>query len=299
MDDSWCSEGKTSQEIPCNPSSTIFPQPITPTSQSRSLLPLSPPLNAHHHTGEDRLSLVSRNLAILRSIFDSMQPINPDAILLLVANPVDVITHFARKISGLPPSQVLGTGTSLDSARLRGALATELDVAPNSVNAFVLGEHGDSQFVRIIYQLHSTYPKPNLQVHWSGVSVGTTPLSLLHGSSLTPEFKDRVSKHTAGAAASIIAAKGCTAFGIGNIAASLCKYILYDQRTVRPVSFYQEDLGVTLSMPAVVGRKGIVRSIPVELDEEEKKALEKTAKALREVIEKSEKELDKMEKEDK
>ena len=76
-----------------------------------------------------------------------MQPINPDTVLLLVANPVDILTHFARQISGLPANQVLGTGTSLDSARLRGRLARELEVAPNSVNAFVLGEHGDSQFV--------------------------------------------------------------------------------------------------------------------------------------------------------
>lgn len=99
------------------------------------------------HEGEDRISLLSRNLQILKSIFDAMQPINPDTVLLLVANPVDVLTHFARKISGLPPRQVLGTGTSLDSARLRGAISRDLDVAPNSVNAFVLGEHGESQFV--------------------------------------------------------------------------------------------------------------------------------------------------------
>lgn len=76
-----------------------------------------------------------------------MQPLNKDSVLLMVANPVDILTHFARKLSGLPPSQVLGTGTSLDSARLRGILAQKLEVAPNSINAFVLGEHGENQFV--------------------------------------------------------------------------------------------------------------------------------------------------------
>ena len=76
-----------------------------------------------------------------------MKPLNKDAIILVVSNPVDIITHFARQLSGLPPTQVIGSGTSLDSARLRGRLAQELEVSPNSVNAYVLGEHGDSQFV--------------------------------------------------------------------------------------------------------------------------------------------------------
>lgn len=76
-----------------------------------------------------------------------MKPLNKDAIILLVSNPVDILTHFARELSGLPPTQVFGSGTSLDSARLRGRLAQELEVSPNSVNAYVLGEHGDSQFV--------------------------------------------------------------------------------------------------------------------------------------------------------
>jgi L-lactate dehydrogenase len=102
---------------------------------------------AKQKTGESRLSLLSRNLHILSSIFGAMKPISEDAILLLVANPVDILTYFARKMSGLRESQVLGTGTSLDSARLRGILAQKAEVAPNSIDAYVLGEHGDSQFV--------------------------------------------------------------------------------------------------------------------------------------------------------
>lgn len=102
---------------------------------------------AKQKPGESRLSLLSRNLHILESIFSAMAPISPHTILLLVANPVDILTYFARKMSGLPESQVLGTGTSLDSARLRGLLAEEAEVAPSSIDAYVLGEHGDSQFV--------------------------------------------------------------------------------------------------------------------------------------------------------
>jgi L-lactate dehydrogenase len=104
---------------------------------------------AKQKIGESRLSLLSRNLHILESIFGAMAPISPHTILLLVANPVDILTYFAQKMSGLPEAQVLGTGTSLDSARLRGILADKAEVAPNSIDAYVLGEHGDSQFVRI------------------------------------------------------------------------------------------------------------------------------------------------------
>lgn len=102
---------------------------------------------AKQKPGESRLSLLSRNLHILESIFGAMRPISENAVLLLVANPVDILTYFARRMSGLRENQVLGTGTSLDSARLRGILAREAEVAPSSIDAYVLGEHGDSQFV--------------------------------------------------------------------------------------------------------------------------------------------------------
>ncbi|KAH7391890.1 l-lactate dehydrogenase-like protein [Pyrenochaeta sp. MPI-SDFR-AT-0127] len=229
---------------------------------------------AKQKIGETRLSLLSRNLHILSSIFDSMAPISPHTILLLVANPVDILTYFARKLSGLPESQVLGTGTSLDSARLRGVLAQKAEVAPNSIDAYVLGEHGDSQFIA-----------------WSSATIGTTPLSLAMPDQLTDSFKSEVSTHTRGAAGAIIAAKGCTSYGIGGIAAGICKYILFDSRSVRPLSFYQPELGCCLSMPAVVGRKGIVKPMPIQLDETEKAELESCAKGLRAVIESAEKEL--------
>ncbi|EUC45299.1 hypothetical protein COCMIDRAFT_95997 [Bipolaris oryzae ATCC 44560] len=230
---------------------------------------------AKQKPGESRLSLLSRNLHILESIFGAMAPMNPHTILLLVANPVDILTYFARKMSGLPESQVLGTGTSLDSARLRGVLAEKAEVAPNSIDAYVLGEHGDSQFIA-----------------WSSATIGTTPLSLaLPPSTLTEDFKASISAHTRGAAGAIIAAKGCTAFGIGNIAASICKYILFDSRSVRPLSFYQPELGCCLSMPAVIGRKGIIRAMPIQLDASEQAQLEACAKGLRGVIEGAEKEV--------
>jgi len=229
---------------------------------------------AKQKMGESRLSLLSRNLHILSSIFTSMAPISPHTILLLVANPVDILTYFARKLSGLPESQVLGTGTSLDSARLRGILAQKAEVAPNSIDAYVLGEHGDSQFIA-----------------WSSAAIGTTPLRLALPDQLTPEFRASIASHTRGAAGAIIAAKGCTSYGIGNIAASICKYILFDSRSVRPLSFYQPELGCCLSMPAVIGRTGIIRAMPIQLDDAEQQELAKCARGLKAVIDGAEKEL--------
>ncbi|KAF2111348.1 l-lactate dehydrogenase-like protein [Lophiotrema nucula] len=229
---------------------------------------------AKQKPGESRLSLLSRNLHILESIFSSMSPINPHAVLLLVANPVDILTYFARELSGLPESQVIGTGTSLDSARLRGKLSEKTEVSASSIDAYVLGEHGDSQFIA-----------------WSSIAIGTTPLRLALPESTTEEFRKEVADHTRGAAAAIIASKGCTAYGVANIAASICKYIMYDQRTIRPLSFYQPELGCCLSMPAVIGRKGIVRPMPIVLNSPEQEELEKCAAGLRAIIEGAEQEL--------
>lgn len=108
---------------------------------------------------------------------------------------------------------------------------------------------------------------------------------------LTDSFKAEIAAHTRGAASAIIAAKGCTSYGIGNIAASICKFILFDSRSVRPLSFYQPELDCCLSMPAVVGRSGIIKAMPIQLDASEQAELESCAKGLRAIIEGAEKEL--------
>lgn len=196
-----------------------------------------------------------------------MKPFRPDTVLLLVANPVDVLTYFAQQFSGLPKQQVIGSGTFLDSARLRGILALKAEVAASSIDAYVLGEHGESQFVA-----------------WSLASIGGVPLDKAIESNQIID-KKAIAEETKNKATNIIQSKGATNYGIGGVAASICKSILFDQRNIRPVSHYQDDLDVCLSVPAVLGRKGIVRSVPMPLSSEEKELLEKSAKALREVIE--------------
>jgi L-lactate dehydrogenase len=192
-----------------------------------------------------------------------MKPFLPSTVLLIVANPVDVLTYFAQQYSSLPKHQVIGSGTFLDSARLRGILAAKAEVAASSIDAYVLGEHGESQFVA-----------------WSLASIGGVPLS-----EALPEIdKEAVAEETKNKASSIIENKGATNYGIGGVAASICKSILFDERNIRPVSHWQEGLDVCLSVPAVLGRRGVVRTVNVPLSGEERGKLEGSARALREVI---------------
>jgi L-lactate dehydrogenase len=196
-----------------------------------------------------------------------MKPLRSDTILLLVSNPVDALTHFAQKYADLPKTQVIGSGTFLDSARLRGILANKAQVAASSIDAYVLGEHGESQFVA-----------------WSHASIGGVPLADALGGDVQID-KNAIAEETKNKATNIIENKGVTNYGIGAVAASICKSVLFDQRNIRPVSHWQEELGVCLSLPAVIGREGVVRTVKMVLSKEEEKKLEDSAKVLRDMIE--------------
>merc|ERR1711939_1154749 len=225
---------------------------------------------AKQRQGESRSDLLGRNKAILHSAINDMKPFKESTILLLVANPVDVLTYLAQQISGLPPSQVIGSGTFLDSARLRGYIAEISTIAANSIDAFVLGEHGESQFVA-----------------WSRATIAGVPL--LDVVSKDEIDKVKIAQDTKDKAAQIISVKGATNYGIGAVTASICKSILFDHCNVRPVSTYHEELKCCLSLPVVLGREGVVRTIPLQLDEEEQKLLQKSAEAMRNFIKDAEK----------
>lgn len=199
-----------------------------------------------------------------------MKPFNKSAILLVVANPVDILTHFAAKFSGLPKTQVIGSGTFLDSARLRGILATKAGVAASSIEAYVLGEHGESQVTA-----------------WSSAAIGGVPLEQV----VSPQDLDRdaIAKETKDKAAAIADAKGATAYGVGGVTMSICRSLLFDERVIRPVSHYNDEFGCCISMPAVIGRKGILRTLKMPLSDAERKAVEKSAKSLLDIIKDAEK----------
>lgn len=220
---------------------------------------------AKQRKGESRIDLIGRNLSILRSVIASMKPFKESTVLLLVANPVDVLVYFAQRFSGLPASQVMGSGTLLDSIRLRGLLAEHAQVAPSSIDAYVLGEHGDSQFVA-----------------WSLATVGGVPIA-----QALPEARinrAEIAEKTRRKAQFIIEAKGATAYGIGSVVGAICGSILFDTLNVRPISHFVEELGCCLSLPVILGRRGVVGRVEMPLNEKEKEFLEQSAEELRGVI---------------
>ncbi|KAI8903175.1 hypothetical protein EDD86DRAFT_250582 [Gorgonomyces haynaldii] len=219
---------------------------------------------AKQNPGETRVQLIDRNFKILQSCITSMKPFKENTVLLLVANPVDVLTHIAQKLSGLPPSQVIGSGTFLDTARLRTALSKKLQVAETAIHAYILGEHGDSQFPA-----------------WSCAQTKLLDI---------PEVKsmdlDLLAQDVKNKAYKIIEAKGATYYGIGGCVSSLCESIFGNTLQVRPVSHYLAEYNVCLSMPAVLGSSGIVKTLPPALTEDERKKLASSASAMRVILEK-------------
>jgi L-lactate dehydrogenase len=217
---------------------------------------------AKQKPGETRADLLGRNTHILKNIIDSMQPINPHAVMILVSNPVDVLTQVAQQISKLPPNQVFGSGTYLDSMRLRKHLSTLLDIHGNAIHCYVLGEHGDRQFIQ-----------------WSSAHIGGTPLDKFDHLD-----KEHVHQTVMKKAYAIIDKKGATYYGIGACVAQILDGVVNDQKDVKCVSCYVERYGVTLSVPAVIGRKGILRVIDVDLSSDEEEKMKVAAVAVGEAV---------------
>ena len=218
--------------------------------------------------GETRMDLVKKNKEVTKSIFKQIGKIKSSAIVIMISNPVDVLTYLAQEITGLPRAQVFGTGTSLDTARLRHSVASHLKVYSQSVDGFVMGEHGDSEFTA-----------------WSTVSVGGLPIkSLVSSQSDLNKIEDSVKKE----AYEIINRKGATFYGIAMAVSDVVEAILYNQHKILPLSVRVDNFngvsGVCLGVPAVLGRNGVERVWPVKLNAEEKKKLQKSAKAIKKYL---------------
>jgi len=214
--------------------------------------------------GESRLALLQRNLMVIRAGFEEMKPFKQDTILLMVTNPVDIMTYFALKYSGLPMSQVFGSGTILDTTRLKDAIAQRAEVAPKSVHAYVVGEHGDSQTIA-----------------WSNMAIGGIPVDQVLP--LDVEEKATVAEWVRNKADRLNKVKGETSFGIGAAVSTICAAILLDERAVLPISHYQDKYGVCFNMPAIVGRRGLCKSLSLPLSDKEQASLEKSASKLKEI----------------
>ena len=222
---------------------------------------------------ESRLDLINRNVSLFRGILADVKKtgLRKDAIVFVVSNPVDVLTYLAIKELGLPASQVIGLGTVLDTTRLRSMLAARLDVPPTQVDVTIFGEHGDSM-VPI----------------WSAAQIAGLPLEKFPG--VTPNLIAEVEKKTRGSGAEVIKKKGGAGFAVGVSIADVIHSIALDQRRVLPVSSLQIGLyglrDVAISVPTVVGRKGVLNCIEIDLWPKEKLALQNSGKVLRETIEK-------------
>jgi L-lactate dehydrogenase len=224
--------------------------------------------------GETRLDLVKRNAAIFQNIIPRIAAHNRTGILLIATNPVDVLSYVAWQVSGFPAQRVIGSGTVLDTARFRYLLSEHLDVDPRSVHAYVIGEHGDSEVAV-----------------WSLANMAGMRLDDFcrrEDCDLGTETRERIFKQTRNAAYEIIQRKGATHYAVAAGLLRIVESILRNQHTVLAVSSlvpgYYEIEDVYLSLPAVIGRRGVERVLYLPLDGQETEALHKSAAVLRGVL---------------
>lgn len=226
---------------------------------------------ANQRPGETRIDLMARNAAIFSSIVSQIVEFSPESIILVASNPVDIMTAYTLKLSGLPKNRVFGSGTILDTSRFRTLLGEHLGISSKSIHANVLGEHGDSEVLI-----------------WSNGDAGTLPIATLAqdlNRPLTAEIKADIDDNVRNAAYKIIDGKGATFFGIAGGLARICQAIGTNENAILTVSSLHEDIegvkDVCLSLPTIVNRNGIEKVIYPRLSEEEHELLRISAQKLK------------------
>ena len=229
---------------------------------------------ANQKPGETRLDLVHKNVAIYKSIIPEISRRDFQGILLIVSNPVDILTYTALKLSGFPENRVIGSGTVLDTARLKYALSEHLGVDSRSVHSFIIGEHGDSEIAA-----------------WSSTNVSGIPLNTfceMRGHYNHDAAMDRIAEEVKNSAYDIISKKQATYYGIAMAVARIAECIVRDERAMLPVSVLLQGQygldGLCLSIPAIVGRNGVESVLEIPLDPGERQALLDSAARLKAVI---------------
>ena len=233
---------------------------------------------ANQKPGETRLQLLSRNAAVMNQIVPNVLQNAPGAVLLVTTNPVDAMTHLASRKAvelGASPNRILGSGTTLDTARFRALLGRFLGVDPQHIHGYVVGEHGDSEVFT-----------------WSLAAVGGIPLDLYcqeHHLNFCESMNEDIEHQVRDAAYSIIRGKGATYYGVGSALARIVEVILRDQRSIMTVCHPTGEVcgvrDVTVALPYLVGGEGIVSALPLPLDERETDLLNKSAAVVRKAIE--------------
>ena len=213
--------------------------------------------------GETRMELLAKNANILKGMIEQIMASGFNGIFLVVTNPMDVLTYYTMKFSGLPAERVIGSGTLLDSARLRARIANYLNVNPKSVHAHQIGEHGDTEVTL-----------------WSLADIGGQKISTL----LPASVRRDISEFVRNEAYDIIDKKGATYYGIATCVAQILNCIFNDEMRVLPVSSYDYFSDTSFGFPSVVGRAGIIRRLDLRLSEHEGIELQKSINALKQAI---------------
>lgn len=227
---------------------------------------------AKQKPGQSRMDLAGATIGLMEKIIPQVQKVAPNAVIVMVTNPVDVVTHAALKISGLPANQLFGSGTVLDSSRLRYLVARECGVAVHNVHAYIAGEHGDTEIPL-----------------WSSAIIGAAPLMDWHnaqGRGLNDIERERIAEEVVNSAYKIIEGKGATNYAIGVAAARIIEAVLRDENAVLPVSSliteYPEFGEVCMALPTIVNRNGAVSRILPPLSFGERQGLVASARSIRE-----------------
>ena len=229
------------------------------------------------HPGESRLQMLGGTIQILNSIVGPLKESGFHGILIVVSNPVDIAVEYLYRALDLPRSQVFGTGTSLDSARLRRVLSEMIDVSNRQIQAFCMGEHGDSMFI------------PTSRIAVEGIGLREY-LSLRSDVARSIDFTD-VMRRVRESGAAIIAGKGCTEFGIASVVSTLVALILHNEKRVVMLSAHLEgeygESGISIGVPCVIGESGMERVLEIDLSYDERQAMRASCAVVREYCERA------------
>lgn len=229
---------------------------------------------AKQSPGQSRLELAESTVKLMEKVVPALQEVAPDAVYMFVTNPVDIVTYVAQKISGLPASQVFGSGTVLDTSRLRYLVSQETGVATQNIHAYVAGEHGDSEVPL-----------------WSSAEIGNVPLTqwgtTLSGRVFGRDLRDEIAHEVVNSAYTIIDGKGATNYAIGLAASRIAGAVLRDEARVLTISTLLNDWhgisDVCMAAPTIVGRSGAGRVLVPPVTDDERQGLQQSAEKLREV----------------
>lgn len=229
---------------------------------------------AKQKPGQSRLELAEATIGLVRAVLPSLVEVAPDAVYVMVTNPVDVVTYAALQISGLPSTQLFGSGTVLDSSRLRYLISQYTGVAVQNVHAYIAGEHGDTE-----------------RPLWGSATIGSVPLLEWSGPdgslAFTPEVREEIANEVVGSAYRIIEGKGATNYAVALAGSRIIEAVLKDEGRVLPVSSLLDDYygisDVCLSVPTIIGAHGVGKQLPVPLSDDELAGLRTSADAVRAV----------------